>query len=117
MKTNIRNIANNFYKKVNVKHVLKEAIMNAIHAGATNIDVFFKFSYKSDILKGQKNIDNLLAITINDNGEGLTQKNIDAFFELATENKKEKFGGKGIGRIAFLKLANKINVESISKEQ
>lgn len=48
---------------------------------------------------------------IEDNGPGFNKRNFDAFKELDTLNKVAK-GGKGIGRLAWLKAFDKINIIS-----
>lgn len=116
MKINVTGFASHFYKNVTVNDVLKEAIMNSIQANATNININLQFEYEKALDGDTSSRGNLREIIIEDNGEGLTQKNIDAFLEIATDHKKN-IGGKGIGRISFLKIASTINVESISNEK
>lgn len=116
MKINVTGFAYHFYKNVTVYDVLKEAIMNSIQANATNINVNLQFEYEKALDGDTTNRGNLREIIIEDNGDGLTQKNIDAFLEIATDHKKS-IGGKGIGRISFLKIASTIKVESVSNEK
>lgn len=116
MKINVTGFASHFYKNVTVYDVLKEAIMNSIQANATNININLQFEYEKALDGDTSNRGNLREIIIEDNGDGLTQKNIDAFLEIATDHKKN-IGGKGIGRISFLKIASTIKVESVSNEK
>ncbi|WP_239350121.1 ATP-binding protein [Snodgrassella communis] len=113
MKTNIKRMLSHFYKNVTVNDVLKEAVMNCIQANATEIRIDLNYQYHIDIDRSKSNLGNLDKIIITDNGDGLTSKNLNAFFELATENKKN-MGGKGIGRFSFLKIADSVSVESVS---
>ncbi|WP_239324579.1 ATP-binding protein [Snodgrassella gandavensis] len=115
MKTNIKRMLSHFYKNVTVNDVLKEAVMNCIQANATEIGIDLQYEYHTNIDSSNSNLGNLSKIIITDNGEGLTTKNINAFFELATENKKN-IGGKGIGRFSFLKIADRVSIDSISNE-
>lgn len=116
MKTNLSGIASHFYKNITVNDVLKEAVMNSIQANATDISINLQYEYQKTLDGEASNLGNLHSIIIKDNGEGLTEKNINAFLEVATENKKN-IGGKGLGRISFLKLASNIKIESISCEK
>lgn len=116
MKINVTGFASHFYKNVTVYDVLKEAIMNSIQANATNININLQFEYEKALDGDTSSRGNLREIIIEDNGDGLTQKNIDAFLEIATDHKKN-IGGKGIGRISFLKIASTIKVESVSNEK
>ncbi|UNM95958.1 ATP-binding protein [Ignatzschineria rhizosphaerae] len=115
MKTNLPRISGYLYKNVTVNDVLKESVMNSIQANATQIDITLGYQYDSTIDGEASGMGRLNKISIRDNGDGLTKRNTDAFFEVATDN-KAGIGGKGIGRISFLKIANRIEVESVSKE-
>ncbi len=56
--------------------------------------------------------------TIADNGQGLTNDNFNAFqnWDTSGARKKEKYACKGIGRILYLKLFNKVCVTSGYKD-
>lgn len=116
MRTNVAGLISYFYKNVTVNDVLKEAIMNSIQANATRIDINLQYEYERTLDGKRSNLGNLREVIIEDNGDGLTQENIDAFLEIATVHKRN-IGGRGIGRISFLNLASDIKVESISKEK
>lgn len=116
MKTNFARIASYFYKGVTVNDALREAIMNSIQANATNICIDFQFAYEKTLDGEVSNLGNLNKLIIEDNGDGLTRQNIDAFLEVATEHKRN-IGGKGLGRISFLNLASTVKVESVSNEK
>ena len=50
-------------------------------------------------------------ILIEDNGIGFNEKNFNAFNELSTESKKGR-GGKGLGRVCWLKVFAKAEIQS-----
>lgn len=79
---------------------IKEAIVNSLHAGADRIEIFLDKK----------------SIRVIDNGQGFLKENIDAFSVLYTPH-KEKKGGKGVGRICYLKHFGKIKVDSFFKEE
>jgi len=101
---------------INYKQVLYEAITNSIQAKATNIDIKFIYSIldfdKKDIKDNEKILD---SIEITDNGIGFIDKNIEAFKEYKTKNKLN-MGCKGVGRFLYLKLFNKVEIESLDKK-
>lgn len=51
------------------------------------------------------------SFSIEDDGEGFTQKNIEAFSTLWTDNKRQ-IGCKGSGRFTWLSVFNIIQVDS-----
>lgn len=113
MKTNVKRMLSHFYKNVTVNDVLKEAVMNSIQANATDIRINLEYEYNQNIDNESSNLGNLYKIIVSDNGEGLNSKNLNAFFEVGTEN-KINLGGKGLGRFSFLKIARSVNIESVS---
>lgn len=54
-------------------------------------------------------------ITVRDNGIGLNEPNLNAFNTCDSRNKSAR-GGKGIGRLMWLKLFDRIRVESVFDE-
>ena len=113
MKTNVKRMLSHFYKNVTVNDVLKEAVMNSIQANATDIRINLEYEYNQNIDNESSNLGNLYKIIVSDNGEGLNSKNLNAFFEVGTEN-KINLGGKGLGRFSFLKIARSVSIESVS---
>lgn len=85
--------------------------MNCIQANAIEIRIDLKYQFYSDFDNNNTSLGNLYELVITDNGEGLNSQNLNAFFELATEN-KQYLGGKGIGWFSFLKIVNSVNVKS-----
>ena len=100
--------------EIDYKQVLYEAITNSIQANADEIKV--KFIYNTlnfeDVKKEEKVLE---AIEIIDNGEGFIDKNVKAFKEYKTKN-KINLGCKGVGRFLFLKLFERVEIESLDKK-
>ena len=96
--------------RVTINQVLQEAIMNAIHAKAKDIDINVSYKQMSDDLPCY--IDSMY---ITDNGEGFTEENTNSFKIYKTTH-KQNIGAKGIGRFLFLKLFNEVIVNSLDKK-
>lgn len=104
-------IAEHYKGGVTARDVIREGITNAIHAGSNIVSVDLYFSERQQSLNGDEERSVLEKITIVDNGEGFTQENLNYFDEICTGHKDE-IGGKGVGRLAFLKYANKVKIRS-----
>jgi hypothetical protein len=103
-------IAEHYKGGVTARDVIREGITNSIHAGANEISVDLWFEKQSGLFGDE--IRNVLdRITISDNGEGFTQDNLNYFDEICTGH-KDDIGGNGVGRLAFLKYANRVEVRS-----
>ena len=94
-----------------------ETISNAFYCRANEkkieIEVKFTREYKTNELT--KDIDNpIIAATVTDNGIGFTDENFDKFTKKLYESNHE--GGKGYGRIAFLKVFNDVKIVSTFKK-
>lgn len=88
-----------------------EALMNSIHA------IEEKFG-KNSLSKGRIDIEvtenkehGYTGFTITDNGIGLNEENMTSFRK-SDSMKKVKFGGKGVGRLLWLKVADKVEIKS-----
>jgi hypothetical protein len=103
-------IAEHYKGGVTARDVIREGVTNSIHAGADKISVDLWFE-KQPGLFGDDVRNVLDRITISDNGEGFTQDNLNYFDEICTGH-KDDIGGKGVGRLAFLKYANRVEVSS-----
>lgn len=104
-------IAEHYRGGIAARDVVREALTNAIQAGATSISVDLGFSEsQSDFFKGEQR-NALEKISITDNGEGFTDENLSYFDEICTSH-KDAIGGKGVGRLAYLKFANTVEVIS-----
>jgi len=109
-------IAEHYKGGVTVRDVIREAITNSIHAGARNIAVDLVFSEKNyELFQGaERKV--LEKISIIDDGEGFTSENLDHFDEICTSH-KDDIGGKGVGRLSFLKYANHVKIRSQLKNE
>ena len=95
---------------VNSVYPLLEALMNSIQAiqdrfGDTD---FEKGRIHINIIRFNEYLD----IVVSDNGIGLTDKNFLAFLTPDTGNKLIR-GGKGVGRLTWLKTFSKTKIESL----
>lgn len=107
-------IAEHYKGGVSARDVIREALTNAIHAGGRFISVDLHFSERQSEIgagtaEGERRV--LEQITISDDGEGFTSENLNFFDEICTSH-KDNIGGKGVGRLAFLKYANKVEIRS-----
>lgn len=92
--------------------VIFEAVTNAIQADATEIICTVNshdnpLSQSGEVIT-DKRVD---TITIKDNGVGFQKDRYDAFCEYRSERNKD-LGCKGVGRLIFLKVFDKIDVTS-----
>lgn len=107
--TRIKNIVNEL-PDVTWKQIIYEAITNSIQANATNI----KINFTSNTLNLEDTNKYIDTITIEDDGDGFNEKNTKSFKEYKS-NFKRSLGCKGIGRFLYLKVFEKINIESLNK--
>lgn len=113
-KINLRKFIAEHYKAgVSARDVIREALTNSIHAGAVHIAVDLHFSEKQQEMGGFGSEERkvLEQITILDDGEGFTEENLNFFEEICTSH-KDNIGGKGVGRLSFLKYADKVEIQS-----
>lgn len=90
------------------RDVIREGITNSIHVDANDISVDLWFE-KQPGLFGDEVRNVLDRITISDNGEGFTQDNLNYFDEICTGH-EDDIDGEGVGRLAFLKYADRVEV-------
>ena len=112
-KINLRKFIAEHYKGgVSARDVIREALTNSIHAGGKFISVDLHFSEaQQELVSGSEERRVLEQISIVDNGEGFTVENLNFFDEICTSH-KDNIGGKGVGRLAFLKFARKVEIQS-----
>lgn len=91
---------------------LFEAVMNSIHA------VEDRFG-KDNLSKGKISIElhrtevgEMEGFTVSDNGIGFNESNL-ASFRRMDSRAKEKIGGKGVGRLVWLKVLDEVLVKSV----
>jgi hypothetical protein len=95
---------------------LFEAVSNALYCCANNQDIKitirFTRNYKANEIN--KDEDNFItAFSVTDNGTGFTDDNFDKFTNKIYKTNHE--GGKGQGRVAFLKVFRDVYIESSFK--
>lgn len=99
---------------------LFEAVINAIHAiqdrhgancAAGRIDITIDRSSQKS-LPGTNTIPEIAGFTIVDNGIGFTDANFQSFRTSDSTYKKER-GGKGLGRMIWLKAFEKAEIDSV----
>jgi hypothetical protein len=96
---------------------LFEAISNSLWSCMNNkkidIEITIKREYEINSIN-TKHKDNFIKnLTITDNGIGFTNENFNNF---ARKIEASDHGGKGLGRLSYLKVFNLINVESFFRE-
>lgn len=105
-------IAEHYKGGVTARDVIREAVTNSIHAGGTDITIDLRFSDKQAEMYSESSERVVLeGISITDNGEGFTTENLNYFDEICTSH-KDHLGGKGVGRLSFLKYAKNVIVQS-----
>lgn len=111
VKANIKDIVANLGKDVKFLQPLFEAIINSLEANAKKVRVTIQ--QDPTLFDDFSSID---SFSIEDDGEGFTQKNIEAFSTLWTDNKRQ-IGCKGSGRFTWLSVFNIIQVDSFLADQ
>jgi len=116
----IRNTRLPFHKAL---HPLFEAVVNSIEAieergisyGYINITIE-RDQHQESFEQLADGVDKpVIGFIIEDNGVGFDEKNFNAFETSDTTYKEDK-GGKGVGRFLWLKAFDKVEVESIFRE-
>ncbi len=103
-------IAEHYRGGVTAKDVVREALTNAIQAGGTEIEVRLNFASKQhSLIEDERNF--LHEIEVIDNGEGFTAENLEYFDEICTSH-KDSIGGKGVGRLSYLKYGSLVKITS-----
>lgn len=108
-------IAEHYKGGVTARDVIREGVTNSIHAGAGSIAIDLSFD-RTPGLFGNDVRNVLHQITISDDGEGFTPENLNYFDEICTGH-KDNIGGKGVGRLAFLKYANCVKIRSQLRDE
>jgi len=113
MSTNISRIVNeDVSNRINQYDVLYEAIINSIHANATEIICeLSSFDNPTKVDGEELSPKRLDTIKVSDNGDGLHDENYNSFCEYRTGYKKE-MGCKGVGRFVFLKVYKTVKFKS-----
>lgn len=88
---------------------IHEAVVNSIQANSTKITVSVKKIIEKDLFDKEK--ETIDKITVTDNGVGFNTENFLSFTKMDSTYKLS-LGGKGIGRLAWLKVFNDVRIES-----
>ena len=94
---------------------LFEAIMNSIHAVEDRFNEGWEKQCQIDVEVFEDKEGNPYSFIVKDNGIGLNNRNFDSFLTYDSRAKIKK-GGKGIGRLTWLKVFNNINISSVFEE-
>lgn len=103
MKVNIERAIKSITEPIDFYQPLYEGIVNSFQADAKNIKI--KFNTENSYVIGY---------SIEDDGEGFTNENIESYLELWSSHNIEK-GALGSGRILCLKVFSNIIIESQTK--
>ncbi|MDR1269951.1 MAG: ATP-binding protein, partial [Planctomycetaceae bacterium] len=96
---------------------LYESISNALYCGRSNteINIIIKFSRQHQTNELFKDRDSYIdSFTITDNGQGFTDDNFEKFTKTIYKTNHE--GGKGLGRVSFLKVFQEVEIDSNFEE-
>lgn len=103
-----------FSDKISFIQPIIEAITNSLEANAKNITI--KIALDEIVDLNDNHQFKIKEYLIEDDGEGFTQANISSFLTYMSDF-KFKFGCKGVGRITWLKVFDKVKVESYCNNQ
>lgn len=106
---------NNISLAPNAKNTLFplfEAIMNSIHAIEERFGRDHLSSGHIRVAIVRSGSGDCVGFTLSDNGIGFNQQNLDSFIKMDSQ-KKASIGGKGVGRLLWLKVADSVRIESV----
>lgn len=119
---NIKRLVDNI-KKTSIYTPIIEAIVNSLdsisEANPKEGEIVITFYRSKQKALGNINDDEnqpFDSVTITDNGIGFNDRNLESFNTIYTE-KKIREGGKGFGRLVFLKYFDDVRIESVYKEK
>lgn len=122
MNTSLRGRVSNTPRPQNqILMPLFEAVVNSIHAiedsgrssSEGEISVFIHRVPQQDLgVECPQRIPDVVGLTIEDNGIGFNNDNFESFQTLDTDHKVER-GGRGIGRLMWIKCFEKVSVDSV----
>ncbi|MFB6158668.1 MAG: ATP-binding protein [Candidatus Nanohalobium sp.] len=87
----------------NPLEIIREALSNSYDAGASKVDIKV-VSEEDDV------------IIIRDDGEGMSKKDLESFFDLGNSFKENSIGHKGHGTKIYYK-SDKIEIETVKKDK
>jgi len=108
---------------------LSEAVVNSVHSiedaefssenGSITVEIIRDtqqtLDFKNSPDKRRPSCKNIIGFKVTDNGVGFTEPNMKSFLTLDSDYKADK-GGRGVGRLLWLKAFRKVNVSSIYKD-
>lgn len=109
MNVQIDSILKTFKTEISFYQPIFEAIANSIEADASEIKIVLK---SKDSLLNENYISEII---VSDNGEGFTAENTKSFQEYMSSHKL-LLGCKGVGRFTWLKIFNRVKIESFNSE-
>ena len=107
MKINLKRIIRNL-KGVTVCTAIQESVVNSIQAHATKINIDIKL--EEQLINDEVTFQ-VKSLAVEDDGDGFTKKNRDSFREYGSDTKLH-LGCKGIGRMTFLAISDKVEINS-----
>ncbi len=110
VKVEISSILNQLKQNISFYQPMLEAIVNSLEAKASNIDIFINTTKQKTLLDNIERV-TVCGYTITDNGVGFNKENRNSFTNYLSSY-KQKLGCKGIGRFTWLKIFEKITVNS-----
>jgi hypothetical protein len=105
MKINLAKAIKAFYPNPSFDQIYKEAVANAIDAGASEIKIGIKLRDPKDT--------KTVTVKISDNGIGFNKENFERFSELL---KAQSDDHKGLGRLVYLAYFDRVLVKSCYKK-
>lgn len=107
LKINIANYVKRL-KNIDFFQPLYEAIVNSLDANAENIKIKFEKQIIDIHSKNQE--EKIIGFSIEDDGDGFNDSNLDSFFEMMQMDKSK--GKLGSGRFIWLKVFDNITIDS-----
>ncbi|MGL5963774.1 MAG: hypothetical protein ACRCZ2_05195 [Fusobacteriaceae bacterium] len=109
-------IKNQLKHKTNIYDTLIEAIVNSIQSieekGSTDGKITIKLNRNQNQLDLDSSTPDIESIEIVDNGIGFNTKNRNSYDTIYSDS-KQLIGGKGFGRLTYLKYFNEVIVDSV----
>lgn len=106
-----RIVAEDVSSRLDQINVIFEALTNSIHADATTISCTLESDTFGDIMTDAGPANRVDKIVIKDNGAGFNDDNYRSFCKYRSDFKKN-LGGKGVGRMVYLKVFEKVEIVS-----
>lgn len=110
VKVEISSILNQLRQTISFYQPMLEAIVNSLEAKATNIEIHIDTTKQKTLFDNLERV-SVSGYTIIDNGVGFNKENRNSFSNYLSSY-KQKLGCKGIGRFTWLKIFEKITINS-----